>query len=142
MKQLLLSVFATKALLLSALLCSPAFALNGNCSFEVRGPLQLNFGVLDPSVGGNVTSPVIATTVGADQVGDCKVNLTVTATGPLQLTNGAGGTIPYSLATFSASAPGNNKYTQLLMQGTILGTSYQNAPAGAYSQSITVTVSP
>lgn len=130
--------FASASFLLTLLLCPPAFAKNGSCLFQVTANLQLNFGALDPSSGATITSPVVAATVGSDQVGDCK-NLTMTVnarTGSvLQLTNGSGGVIPYTLTTFSAAAPGNNLYTQLVLQGTIPPSSYENAPAGVYTQS-------
>lgn len=133
-------IFLAPASALFALLSLPssAFANNGSCGFEVSGNLQLNFGMLDPSSGTAVTAPVVAATVGADQVGDCRnVTLTVAARigSVLQLTNGSGGIIPYTLTTFSDPSPRNNRYTQLILQGTITSANYQNAPAGLYTQS-------
>ena len=133
-----LTCYAAAGALLSLLLCPTAFANGGSCGFKVAGNLQLNFGTLDPSSGVAVTRPVVAATVGSDQVGSCNnVSMTVQArTGSvLELTNGSGGIIPYTLTTFSAPAPGNNTYTQLVLQGTVPPANYQNAPAGIYTQS-------
>lgn len=105
--------------------------------FQTAGNLQLNFGALDPSSGATATSPVVAATLGSDLVGDCKMlTMTVNARSGtvLQLTNGSGGVIPYTLTTFTAPAPGNNKYVQLVLQGTIQPANYQNAPGGVYVQ--------
>ena len=138
MKSNRMTQFASASLLLLLLFCPTAFANNGACAFKVTANLKLNFGVLDPSSGAVITRPVVAATVGSDQVGDCR-NLTMTVkarTGSvLQLTNGSGGIIPYTLTTFSTAAPGNNTYTQLVLQGTIPAANYQNAPAGTYTQS-------
>ena len=128
---------ALHAVLASLLVCTPAIARNGSCFFRVNADLKLNFGALDPSSIAVATTPVVAATVGSDDVGDCRnVTMTVKArTGTvLQMTNGTGGVIPYSLTTYSAAAPGNNRYSQLVLQGSITPANYQNAPAGSYTQ--------
>jgi hypothetical protein len=141
-----MGAIALKSLLVSLVLCHPVFAKNRACKFQVTSDLKLNFGVIDPSSVAPVSAPVVAVTVGSDQAGDCKkLTMTVAArTGTvLQLTNGTGGVIPYSLTTFTTAAPGNNKYSQVVLQGTITPANFQNAPAGLYSQSnVVLDVSP
>ncbi|MBE7939695.1 spore coat protein U domain-containing protein [Ramlibacter aquaticus] len=139
---------AVSLLAIACLVAPPAYALNGTCTFEAKG-LALSFGTLDPSSNTTVTAPAAAATLHADQVGSCRgVTMMFSAdnglnfNGSRQMTNGTD-FIPYSI-TLPASqpAPGNNKWITLIINGSVLGGSYQNASAGNYSDTVMITVSP
>lgn len=127
---------------------APAFARNGSCAFQAKG-LALSFGTLDPSSGVTVTAPAAAATLNADQAGDCRrVTMVFSAdnglhfNGSRRMSNGTD-TIPYSLTLpASQTAPGNNKYIRFVISGTVQPSAYQNASAGQYSDSVTITVTP
>jgi spore coat protein U-like protein len=147
--------------LLAAL--APAAAANGNCLFRVNGSLSLAFGALDPSVASNVVQSVTVGSVNSDQVGNCRTgSMTVTvgnganfASGTRRLRNGTN-YIPYTLSSpptapwtgsttgpWSRARPGNGTYVAMpTISGTILGTDYVNAAAGAYSDTVVITLSP
>lgn len=143
-------VLAQLALALGLLLsCGFAQANNGTCLFAARGTMTLGFGTIDPS---STTNAVATLTPGAvAQIGDCKgVTMTVTAdngsnyNGSRQLADAARANfIAYSLTLPAPQpGPGNNRYVPLVITGTITPASFQNAPAGAYSDSVVITVSP
>lgn len=129
---------------------SPAFASGANCLFQAKG-LALGFGTLDPSSGVTVTRAATVATANANQVGDCPASRTMVfsadngqhfGSGSRRLANGTD-FIPYSLTLpASRSGPGNGAYVTFVISGTILPSDYQNASAGAYSDSVTITVSP
>lgn len=139
---------AFAALCCALLLACPAPALSRDASCEFRGAgVTLTFGNLDPS------NPVqvVRMLQGAGEVGDCNskgLNLTVSIVGPSarQLTNGSGGVIPYTLSGFPVTMPqpGNNAYPSFLagLTGTIASGVYVDAPAGAYSDNVTIRVDP
>lgn len=141
------TVAAATALWLAA---APALALNDSCSFR-GGGAALAFGSLDPSAASNVTVPV---TLGTLEVGDCKPDtqtLSITADngqnfsgGTRRMSNGAGGYIAYSLTglPLTANRPGNNRYAAFTFSGSVLGTAYQNATAGSYSDVVIISVTP
>ena len=147
----------------AALLAQPAIAKNGSCLFQTVGILSLSFGALDPSLGSTVVASMTVGSTNADQVGDCRTGtMTVTAGngsnflgGSRRLASGAD-FIPYSLSSpptapwtgatggpWSSARPGNATFVPLpVITGTILGTDYQNATAGAYSDTVVLTVTP
>lgn len=141
-----MSRFPLAAAIAALLACvQPVFA--ASCSFKAHG-LSLSFGVLDPSNASNITRATIAATAGADQVGHCNnVAMTISGdnglnyNGSRRLSNGAS-YISYTLnLPINLAAPGNS-YTTFSFTGTILGTAYLNAPAGNYSDTVIITVSP
>lgn len=130
---------------------SPAWAKDTLCGFQATG-LALTFGPLDPSNAVQVVKVVQAANVNAGNVGDCNASgatLSVSVIGGTsrQLTGPPGGAIPYTLAGFPISMPepGNNRYANFLsvgLTGTIAQGAYADAPAGTYSDTVTITVSP
>jgi hypothetical protein len=143
---LLLACVAT--LMLAA---APAHSKDSTCGFRATG-LGLTFGALDPSNAVQVVRVVQAVNAGAGTVGDCDTvagTLTISIVGATsrQLSNGAGGTIPYTLAGFpiTMGQPGNKVYANFLsaaLTGTIAAGAYADAPAGAYTDTVTISVSP
>lgn len=144
----------------------PAHARNRNCLFQVNGGvLNLSFGTLDPGAATTVVASMTVGSTNANQVGDCRPtaqNITVTLGNGLHFSGGSrrlsNGTdfIPYTLTSpptapwtgatggpWSRSRPGNNTYVPLpAITGTILGANYENVTAGAYSDTIVITVTP
>lgn len=141
--------------LLGALLAAtatPVDAKNASCQFEATG-LILAFGNLDPSNAVQKVQVVQAQNVGAGSVGDCNtvgvtMSVQIVGSSSRSMSNGAGGVIPYTLAGFPVTGitqPGNNKYVNFLsvgVAGTIAAGSYADAPAGTYSDTVTISVSP
>ena len=138
------------------LLASPTWARDTSCRFRAAG-LTLNFGALDPSSNATITKPVVVSTTNANMAGDCTTGpMTVSMQGSTsrQLVNGAN-TINYTFSNIQASlaAPGNSPpgqpntgwaawFTPGQFQGVIQGAAYADAPAGNYTDSITITVTP
>lgn len=130
---------------------APAHAKDAACGFQATG-LALAFGNLDPSNAVQVVRAVQAVNAGAGNVGDCDTvggTLTISVVGATsrQLSNGAGGTIPYTLAGFpiTMGQPGNKVYVNFLsaaLIGTIAAGAYADAPAGTYSDTVTLSVTP
>lgn len=125
---------------------SPALSRDEICEFQGAG-VTVTFGNLDPS------NPVqvVRSLQGAGNAGGCNskvLNLTVSVVGPSarQLTNAAGGVIPYTLSGFPVvmPQPGNNAYPSFLpgLTATIASGVYADAPAGTYSDTVTIRVDP
>jgi spore coat protein U-like protein len=140
--------------MLSAL---PAWAADTACGFRARG-LSLNFGVLDPSINSMVSKPIVAATSFANLAGDCTgaAPMTISIQGGAtsrQLTKGSD-TIAYTISGFpiSLAKPGNSPPGQpntgwsTWLTGAITATvqwsAYANAPAGTYTDAVTIEVTP
>ena len=139
-----------------ALASSPAWARDGSCRFRAVG-LTLNFGALDPSSNLTITKPVVASTTNASMAGDCTTGpMTVSMQGSTsrQLVNGANA-ISYTVSNIQATLPppGNSPpgqpntgwatwFAPGQFQGVIQWAAYADAPAGNYTDSITITVTP
>jgi spore coat protein U-like protein len=131
-----------------------AFAANNSCSFEATGGFSLSFGSLDPSNAVTVTAPVAAASLNSANAGDCNPSnqtMTISADnglyasgGTRRMRNAAGDFIAYSLSSMplTMSRPGNNRYVTVTFNGTVLGTAYQDASAGEYSDTVTISVNP
>jgi hypothetical protein len=129
----------------------PVHAKDFLCGFQATG-LGLSFGSLDPSNAVQVVKSVQVVNTNADKVGDCNggATLTISVVGSTSrtLSNGAGGSIPYTIAGFpiTMGQPGNNRYAVFFpppaLTGTIGAGAYANAPAGTYTDTVTISVSP
>ena len=135
----------------------PADAADTTCGFRARG-LSLVFGTLDPSSGANVTKPITVATTFANTAGDCtgagNMTISVVGSSSRQLVSGSN-TINYTITGLPVSlpkpgnAPNGNPaagyttwFTPGQLQGSILWSAYADAPAGNYSDSITISVNP
>lgn len=152
--QLLSAVF----IVLNASAFVPTYAADRLCNFRAKG-LSLNFGVLNPSVAQNVTQPITVATTFADMAGDCvgSGNMTISVSGSSsrQLVSGIN-TINYTISGLPISlpqpgnAPNNNPSIGFVkwftaasqLQGNILWSAFADAPAGNYSDSVTISVNP
>lgn len=138
-------------------LSAPSWAADAVCQFQARG-LNLNFGALDPSSNASTNYPVVAATTFANMAGDCTGtgNMTISIVGSAsrQLVSGAN-TINYTITGFPISLPkpgnapqGNpgsgyiSWFAPNQIQGTIQWSAYADAPAGIYSDSVTISVTP
>ena len=128
-----------------------AWSSGNSCGFQAKG-LSMSFGSLDPASGANVTRSVSAATLNANRAGDCSPGQTMQISGgngqnfgggSRRLSNGSH-FIRYSLAlpTAGQAGPGNGNYIAFTFNGTVLGTDYENASAGTYSDTVVITVSP
>ncbi len=134
----------------------PAWAADGNCQFRAKG-LSLNFGTLDPSSNAAVNQPVVATTTFANMAGDCQggtMTISVVGSSSRQLTKGAD-TINYTITgmPITMARPGNAPpgnpgsgyatwFAPGQIQGTIAWSAYANAPAGTYTDTVSIQVTP
>ena len=119
-----------------------------SCNFQAKG-LTLAFGFLNPSIGTNVSVSATATTLNANNWGGCS-NQTMSMSadnglhffGTRRMSNGTA-FISYSLTLpANATGPTANGFVSFILTGTVLGTSYIDAPAGSYSDSVQITVTP
>ena len=129
-----------RPMLTAALLVLPSLAW-ADCSFSGSGG-SISFGSLDPSVANTRTAFT-----------DLKVKCTPAGTTPTWQFSGANGNsplrmkhssqnafIPYSVAASFTGTSGANQNWRVT--GTVLGTDYQNALVGSYSDVLTATVLP
>ena len=147
------------ALAVSLWAASSAHAGGTTCLFRATGTITIAFGSLDPSTGSNAVANASVGTVGADEVGDCNptsANMQMAVGNGQNYSGGSrrlrSGTnyIPYSVSfsgwsgtgPFTRARPGNNTWVTLTMTATILGTDYQDAPAGTYTDSVVLTLTP
>lgn len=136
---------------------APVFAADLLCNFRAKG-LNLNFGMINPSIAQTISSPITVQTATANQAGDCNgggsMTISLVGSSTLQMVSGVS-TINYTISGFPIvlpkpgnAPPGNpgNGYvtwfTPGQLQGTILWNDYANAPAGSYTGSFTVAVDP
>ncbi len=120
----------------------------GTCKFVSPKTGAVSFGALDPSlatdVNGVVTQPQFWCTKGASYTitDDNGVNETGTT---YRMVHGTDGTefIPYSFS-YTAGGTGTGPQSPFTMDiaAQVLGTSYANALAGAYSDTVTLTINP
>jgi len=150
------SLFIAFIFAVNACAVAPVFAKDTFCNFRAKG-LSLNFGVLNPSIVQDISKPITVATTFADQAGDCvkpgDMTIDVVGSKTRQLTNGAN-TINYTISGLpiklprpgNASGNSGNGYATWFtlgqLQGTILWSAYADAPAGTYSDSITISVNP
>ena len=129
-----------RAALAAALLAVCSLA-QGDCSFNSGGG-SINFAPFDPSVATTKTA-----------FSDVKVKCTPAGTTPTWQFTGLYGNaplrmkhslqnafIPYSVAPSLLSSSGANQSWRLT--ATVLGTDYQNALVGSYSDTLTATITP
>jgi len=129
---------------------SAAVLSKGNCKFQTA-PATLNFGMIDPTSGANATA---LTTIQFKCVGSVP-NVTyslqagdgLNATGPgmRRVKNTATGVdyMAYSLSLSPASGTIPKNFLQTVtVSGTILPADFQNARAGAYSDTVVLSLNP
>jgi spore coat protein U-like protein len=136
MKARVRSVAAAAAALLIA---SPV--ARADCTFNSAGG-TIAFGSLDPSVANTRTAfvnlSIKCTPAGTTPTWSFSGD---NGNAPLQMKHSTQNAfIPYSVATSLQSSSGSNQTWRVT--GTVLGTNYQNALVGAYSDRLTATITP
>lgn len=137
-----------------ALSGAQAHAADNSCAFQSNGGLSLSFGTLNPANAVTVVVPIAAVSLNSDKAGDCNPahqTMTISADNGLNFGGGSrrmrsasGDFIPYTLTAvpFDVSRPGNNRYATFTFNGQVVGTAYENAPAGSYTDRVTISVTP
>lgn len=133
------------------------FAADTVCNFRAKG-LNLNFGIINPSIVQDIVRPITVTTTFANQAGDCTAgsNMTVDIVGSSTrlLVNGIN-TISYTISGFPivlprpGNAPPGNPGTGYVtwfnpgqLQGIILWSAYADVRAGNYIDNVILSVNP
>ena len=118
-------------------------ASSGTCSFDTAGPHTINFSVLNPLTPSLQTATVTfnVTCTGLTGNGGKTVVIDRIGSDQLYLKKGAD-QIPYSLNLPFSQNTVNNKSTAVTLTATIAGSDYATAPAGSYSDSITIGLFP
>lgn len=106
-----------------------------------------------------MSRPIVPSATGADIAGDCNTpgNMIISLVGPAsrQLVGPAGGRINYTITglPISMPKPGNAPpgnpgngfvpwFVHGQLQGFVEGSAYADAPAGAYSDLVTISITP
>lgn len=152
MKKILFAMLAVAAMAGTAMAAgSNTVGVSGTvlstCAFSTGGTAA--FGNLDPTTAANVnatmTQPTFWCTNGVAYTitDDIGLNEAVPGTAPRRMKNGVANYIPYSF-TYTATGTGAGKSTAITMNiaASVAGTDYQNAPAGAYADTVTLTINP
>jgi len=158
-KLIALALAATGALVsTSALAASTTHTLSvsatvtGNCKFNSAGPTTLTIatggGVIDPSAAGPATGSVgvaFRCTTGTTSSIAADDGLNSTGPGARRVANG-GNFMPYSLTLTNAAQVGSGfgagQDKTLTVDGSITAANYQNATAGGYTDTVTLTITP
>jgi len=129
------------ACLAAALLVAAGSAAAQSCNFRNPLPGGILFSpALDPS---SAVTRTATTDIRVQCTGNASVawSFAGASGGPLQMNHSSlSASIPYTVAaSFRRGAVGNQQW---VLTATVLGASYENAPAGAYSGLLTATVLP
>lgn len=150
--------------LAGALTCIPALAastthtlsvsatVTGNCRFNTAGPTALTIatgaGVIDPSAAGPATGSVgiaFRCTTGTSSAITANDGLNSTGPGARRVSSGAG-FMPYTLTLSNAvqvgTGHGAGQDKTVTVDASITAANYQNAAAGAYTDTVTLTITP
>lgn len=122
-----------------------------NCRFDNPTTANLDFGTLDPLIPADVSvsATLSFTCRGSSKVatylisGDDGLHESAPGSPRMQHTTDPSAFLPYllTLSPTSGSAPKNVAQT-LTVKGTVLGSDYQSAIAGNYSDTVTISIQP
>lgn len=150
--------------LAGALTCIPAMAastthtlsvsatVSGNCRFNTAGPTALTIatgaGVIDPSAAGPATGSVgiaFRCTTGTSSAITADDGLNASGPGARRVSSGSG-FMPYTLSLTNAAQVGTGfgagQDKTVTVDASITAANYQNAAAGAYTDTVTLTITP
>ena len=124
---------------LATLLFGTALGAYGACTFRSL-PGAITFNAFDPSIASIQTASTSVVLKCAN--GDSPVWQFSGSNGsaPLRMRQAPSFYIPYSVAASYVSGPAANQ--QWTITATVLGTDYQNAQVGTYSDLLTLTITP
>jgi hypothetical protein len=120
-----------------------------NCRFQSANGAVLSFGAIDPSSASNATASttLVIRCTGSSATASYSIttNDGLHASGPgqprLQNTTAATNFMAYTIAPVNGTTPKNTN-TNVNITGTITVANFQNALGGAYSDTVTLTLSP
>ena len=126
--------------LLFALLFGAAFSACAACTFKTT-PGAITFSTFDPSVASIQTASTSATVQCSGGQSPTWSFSGANGNAPLQMKHASQSVfIPYSVAaTFVSGGTGNQLWN---ITATVLGSNYQNAQVGSYSDLLTLTITP
>jgi hypothetical protein len=126
--------------LLFALLFGTAFSAGAACTFRTS-PGGIAFSTFDPSVATTQTASTTARVRCAAGQSPAWTLSGANGSAPLQMKHATASVfIPYSVAeSFVSGGVGNQLWN---ITATVLGTDYQNAQVGSYSDLLTLTITP
>ena len=149
------STLASLALLATLIATPTAWARGNNCVFRSSIQIQLSFGTLDPSRGFAAQQRATAARTEDLDVGDCAPGQRMTlrveggqhdAAGRLRMQHALrpNSYLPYAvrLTPTVQRAPGNGRYISLQLTGTVEPADLADAPAGPYSDVLSLSVTP
>ena len=119
-------------------------ASRGTCSFDTGGPYAIAFSsAFNPLTASLQTASVTFTVTcrGLTGSGGKTVIIDRVGSGQLYLKNGPD-QIPYSMNLPFSQNTTNNKSASVTLTATVAGTDYVTAPAGSYSDTITLDILP
>jgi spore coat protein U-like protein len=131
---------------------SVSATVTGNCRFNTAGPTTLTIatggGVIDPSAAGPATGSVGVTfrcTTGTTSTITADDGLSSTGPGARRVKQGTS-YMPYSLTLTNAAQMGTGhgagQDKTVTVDASIVAANYQNALAGAYSDTVVLTIAP
>jgi hypothetical protein len=134
-----MAILRAAALILALTAVAPVFAQS--CTFNANQPGSVNFGAIDPRSSTPLTFTV---TLNFKCTGSANATFVITGlndSGPgsyrlKQTTQVPFEYMPYSVTTVVVSG------TKVTLNGQIVATDYQNAYKGAYSDTLTMVISP
>ena len=132
---------------------SVSATVSGNCKFNTAGPTTLTIatgaGVIDPSAAGPATGSVgvaFRCTTGTSSSITADDGTNASGPGARRVFNGAAAYMPYSLSLTNAVQVGTGfgagQDKTVTVDASITAANYQNAVAGAYSDTVTLTITP
>ena len=131
---------------------SVSATVSGNCRFNTAGPTALTIatgaGVIDPAAVGPATGSATVTfrcTTGTSSAITADDGLNASGPGARRVSNG-GAFMPYSLSLTNAvqvgTGHGAGQDKTLTVDASITAANYANAAAGAYADTVTLTITP
>lgn len=124
-------------------------SVTGNCKFNTAGPTALAFGAIDPSSVVNATATASVTfrcTTGTTSSMSSDDGLNETGVGAPRMKDAGANYLPYTMALVGAAQAGTGfgagQDKTLTVNGTVAVVDFANAAAGAYSDTVTLTIAP
>jgi hypothetical protein len=132
---------ALRAVLFALALCAAAPALGQTCTFNANQPNSVSFGTIDPRL---VTPATFAITINYKCTGSANATFNLAGqndTGPGLYRLKHTTQVPSQYMNYSVSLA-NVPGTKVTLNGLLVFTDYQNAYAGNYSDSLTLSIFP
>jgi spore coat protein U-like protein len=120
-------------------------SVNGVCRFDVAGPTALAFGAIDPTSASAATATANVTFKCTNGTTSAITKAGANDSGGHRLKNGTN-FLPYTAAMTGDAQAGTGfavgQEKTVTIDGSIAPADFQNAPAGAYTDTLTLTITP